>query len=101
MQNTYGVRHRSENFVEALVAVGRLVEPAAAQFDTRAIDPCTHHLLGNLSGTLAFAGLAIVDSRRFLATHCTACAVDSGVKTVLCIIVLYSFKDDGLIAHPA
>ena len=39
MQNTYGVLHRSENFVEPLIAVGGLVESTSAQFNPGAINP--------------------------------------------------------------
>jgi hypothetical protein len=39
MQDTHGIRHRSENFVEPLIAIGGLVESTAAQFNSGAINP--------------------------------------------------------------
>jgi hypothetical protein len=101
MQNTDRVRDRGENLVEPFVAIGRLVKSTAAQFDAGPVYPCAHYLSGYLPGTLAFAALAVLNTGSFLPTHYASCAVDDGVETVLSILVLYSFKDDGLIAHQA
>ena len=39
MKDSHRIRHFGQDFIKALVAVGRLVEPATAQFDTGAVYP--------------------------------------------------------------
>ena len=39
MQDAHRVRDRSQNFVKPLVAVGRLIESTATQFDSGAVYP--------------------------------------------------------------
>ena len=67
VQNTNCVADRLKYLIEELVAIGRLVEPRAAQFDPSATYPGTHHLRRNLAGTLDLPGLAVDNACRLTA----------------------------------
>src|SRR5262249_23591674 len=84
--------------IETLVAIGRLIESGAAQFNACAIDPGAHHLRRHLAGTLDLSGLAVDNASRFASAQCAACAMHCGVERVSGMLVLDSLENDRLLA---
>jgi hypothetical protein len=60
-----------------------------------------HHVLGDFSGALHFAGFAVYFSFGFHAAHHAAGAVDGAVEGVFGGLVLNAFQDYGGFAHGA
>src|SRR5215469_14191832 len=75
MQDTYCIANRLKHLIETLVAIRRLIESGAAQFDPRTIHPGAHHLRRDLAGALDLSGLAVDNACRFPAAQCATCAV--------------------------
>jgi hypothetical protein len=59
VQDTDGVAVGCEHLGQALVAVGRFIQAAAAQHDVAALQPALHHLRLDQALALDDAGLAI------------------------------------------
>src|SRR5690242_4454810 len=64
VQNSHRVADRLKHLIEALVAIGRLIESGTPQFNSRTIHPLAHHLRRNLAGTLDLASLAVDHASR-------------------------------------
>src|SRR5215469_2573058 len=99
MEDANTVAVLSQDFIQPFIAIRGFIQASSAQLYIGTLQPAVHHLGRYLTRADDLAGLSIALAGSFHPAHHATGTVNCAIEGMLCVLVLNTLQDDGVLAH--